>query len=212
MSLESALISIIILILSVVVHEVSHGLIAEKLGDPTARLAGRLTLNPLPHIDPMGSVLMPFVLYLVQLGSPNPIIFGSAKPVPVNYNNLKNPKRDMVLVSMAGPASNFLLAFGCALPLRLGLIGVSSVGGGFLLQVVILNIVLGVFNLIPIPPLDGSKVLAGFLADRFLPALFSLERYGFFIIFFLLYTGLLNRAFVPLLRFFFRLFLGTSGF
>ena len=116
---------LIILLFSVVIHEVSHGVIADRLGDPTARYAGRLTLNPIPHIDLFGSILLPLFLLLVQ----SPILFGAAKPVPVNFMNLRRPKRDMALVSLAGPASNFILALASAIPLRFGLIGFDSVGG-----------------------------------------------------------------------------------
>jgi len=204
---EGMIISILILVFSVVVHEVSHGIIAEKLGDSTARLAGRLTLNPLPHLDPFGSILLPAFLWIATAGQ---IILGSAKPVPVNFANLRHPKRDMVLVSLAGPGSNFLLAIVCALPLRFGLFNLSSLGGQFLLQVVIINVVLGVFNLIPIPPLDGSKVLAGVLNEKYLPWLFSLERWGFVLIIVFLYLGLLNAILLPIITFFLKYVVGLS--
>jgi len=196
---------LVILIFSVVVHEVSHGIVAEKFGDPTARLAGRLTLNPLPHIDLFGSILLP--AFLILSGYP---VFGAAKPVPVNFFNLRNPKRDMVLVSLAGPASNLLLALFSALPLRLGLIGLDSVGGVFLLQVVLLNLLLAVFNLIPIPPLDGSKVLAGVLADRYLPVFFAVERFGFLLIIVFLFTGAFQLVLSPILNLLLRLFVGPG--
>ncbi|HLC44305.1 MAG: hypothetical protein A2722_01610 [Candidatus Doudnabacteria bacterium RIFCSPHIGHO2_01_FULL_50_11] len=206
MGLETALFSLVILIFSVVIHEVSHGIIAEKLGDPTARLAGRLTLNPLPHIDPFSSVLLPLFLLLVN----SPVLFGAAKPVPVNYSNLRNPRRDMALVALAGPGANLLLAFFCALPVRFGLLPAESAGGGFLLQVVVLNLVLAIFNLVPIPPLDGSKILARFLPDRYLPILFSLEQYGFFIIIILIYSGFFQYIIFPILKFLLYLLLGAQ--
>lgn len=205
MSFEIVVLYLVVLIFSVVIHEVSHGLVAEKLGDPTARLAGRLTLNPLPHIDLFSSILLPAFLIWVQ----SPIIFGAAKPVPVNYANLKRPKRDMALVALAGPGSNFLLALLCALPLRFGLFSSQTLGGEFLAQAVLVNLVLGIFNLLPIPPLDGSKILAGVISEKFLPALFSLERYGFFLVIVFLYLGILDAVMVPVLRFFLRLFLGV---
>ena len=199
---------LIILLFSVVVHEVSHGVIADKLGDPTARLAGRLTLNPIPHIDLFGSILLPLFLLLVQ----SPFLFGAAKPVPVNFMNLRNPKRDMALVSLAGPGSNFILALASAIPLRFGLIGFDTAGGAFLLQVVVLNLVLAIFNLIPIPPLDGSKILASVLADKYLPMFFAFERYGFLLIILFLFTGLFSAVLVPLLNFFLTLFVGVPLF
>lgn len=204
---EGMAISIIILVFSVVVHEVSHGIIAEKLGDSTARLAGRLTLNPIPHLDLFGSILLPAFLWISTAGQ---IVLGSAKPVPVNFANLRHPKRDMVLVSLAGPGSNFLLAVACALPLRFGLFALSSLGGQFLLQVVVINVVLGVFNLIPIPPLDGSKVLAGVLSEKYLPWLFSLERWGFLLIIAFLFLGLLDAVLLPVITFFLKYLVGLE--
>src|SRR5580700_9539944 len=143
----------VVLLFSAIVHEVSHGLAAEHFGDSTARDAGRITLNPIPHIDPFGSILLP--LLLLAVGSP--IIIGAAKPVPVNFNNLRNPKRDMALVSLAGPVSNFLLAILFALIIKVGLS--NSISEPILVTGIVLNLVLGVFNLIPIPPLDGSKIV-----------------------------------------------------
>lgn len=204
--METVILSLVILIFSVVVHEVSHGVIAEKLGDPTARHAGRLTLNPIPHIDLFGSILLPALLIAVN----SPIVFGAAKPVPVNYANLRRPKRDMALVSLAGPGSNFLLAAICSLPLRFGLFAAGSLGQDFLFQVVLINIVLGTFNLIPIPPLDGSKILAGLLSERYLPVLFSLERWGFLLVVLFLMTGLFERILIPIVRFFLRFFVGMD--
>lgn len=207
MDVIGLIISVAILIFSVVVHEVSHGIIAEKLGDPTARDAGRLTLNPLPHLDIFGSILLPALLWIATSGQ---IVLGSAKPVPVNYSNLRHPKRDMSLVSLAGPGSNFLLAIASALPLRLGLFALSSLSGQFLLQVVIINVVLGVFNLIPIPPLDGSKILAGVLSEKYLPMLFSLERWGFVLIIAFLYLGWLDAILLPVITFFLKYFVGIN--
>jgi Zn-dependent protease len=207
MDVLSLTISILILIFSVVVHEVSHGIIAEKLGDQTARDAGRLTLNPLPHLDLFGSIFLPALLWIATSGQ---IVLGAAKPVPVNYANLRHPKRDMALVSLAGPASNFLLAIVSALPLRFGLFALSSLSGQFLLQVVIINVVLGVFNLVPIPPLDGSKILASALSERFLPILFSLERWGFFLIIAFLYLGWLDALLMPVITFFLKYFAGVN--
>lgn len=196
---------IVILLFSTVVHEVSHGLVAEHYGDPTARLEGRLTLNPIPHIDPFGSILLPAFMWIATQGA---FVFGAAKPVPVNFHNLRNPRRDMALVAAAGPGSNLLLAAICSLPLRFGLIPAAGAGGQFLLGVVYINIILAVFNLIPIPPLDGSKILAAFGPQRFVYWLASIERYGFLLILVFLFSGLLNLVLVPVMQFFLHLFLG----
>jgi len=206
MDIVSIVIILVILLFSVVLHELSHGVAADKLGDHTARYMGRLTLNPIPHLDLFGSILLPLFLFLVQ----SPIIFGAAKPVPVNFYNLKNPKRDMALVSLAGPLTNFALAIAFALPIRLGLLN-QGMGLGFdvLVQAVVLNLVLGIFNLIPIPPLDGSKVLASLFSDEFTYKLLSLERYGFLLIILFLYLGLIHRVILPILNFFSRILLGT---
>lgn len=150
--------SIVILIFSVVVHEVSHGFAANYLGDPTARLAGRLTLNPIKHIDPMGSIILPAILAL----SHSPILFGWAKPVPYNpYNLQRGGKWAEAIVAAAGPASNFALAIVFGLLLRLSVLPAEV--SKLALTIVFINILLGVFNLIPIPPLDGSKVLGSVL-------------------------------------------------
>ncbi len=168
---------IIILILSVVVHEVSHGFAANHLGDPTARLQGRLTLNPLPHIDPIGSLLVPLLLFFTNAG----VMFGWAKPVPVNPYNLRG-KYGEAIVAAAGPASNLLLALVFGLLIR-GMNG--TLPESFLhiaAMVVIINIVLAIFNLVPIPPLDGSKILFSFLPYGTDGLKRTLERWGFFIV------------------------------
>lgn len=149
---------IVIIMLSAVVHEVAHGLAADKLGDPTARYAGRLTLNPIPHLDMFGSIILPLILAL----SSSPIFFGWAKPVPYNpYNLTKAPYWGEAIVAFAGPLSNFAIALSSALVMQTGLLApeVNSV----LFIVVLTNIMLGIFNLIPIPPLDGSKILSAIL-------------------------------------------------
>lgn len=166
---------IAILIVSVVVHEVSHGFAADLLGDPTARIAGRLTLNPIPHIDPVGSILVPAVLSLI----PGGIVFGWAKPVPFNPYNLRAGKWGPALVAVAGPVSNLLIAFIFAGVIRwvlpLGLI--SAAAGQIVVMVVVLNIVLALFNLIPIPPLDGSKILFALIPYRWRGVGEIMERY-----------------------------------
>jgi Zn-dependent protease len=195
-------ISAIPILLAVIFHEVAHGWVANKRGDPTARLVGRLTLNPLPHIDPVGTVIIPIFLLIATKGS---FVFGYAKPVPVNFMNLRRPKEDMILVAGAGPATNLLLAIICGVLFRIILaINPSLIlhlrqGGGpsawsdpvavilipillMLLQAVKWNVVLAVFNMIPIPPLDGGRVMVGLLPDRQSEAWSSIEPFGFFII------------------------------
>lgn len=195
------IITLVILIFSAIVHEVSHGLMAEKLGDHTARDEGRITLNPIPHIDPFGSILLPGFLLLIG----SPIVFGAAKPVPVNFNNLRPMKLGMALVSFAGPASNFILAVLLVLPLVFGLIAAGPVADIWL-KAVIINIVLGTFNLLPIPPLDGSKIVASALPTELMYWILSMERYGFFIVIIFLYLGLLDKILLPVVTTFFRIF------
>lgn len=183
-------VAIVILIFSAVLHEIMHGVTANKLGDPTARLMGRLTLNPLPHIDPIMSILLPVSLYFLSGGQ---VIFAAAKPVPVNPIHFKDPRRDMALVALAGPLTNFAIAIIAALLIHpLLLIGGESqsflVGFTFfiLLSVVRINLFLGFLNLLPIPPLDGSKVFSILLPADMAAAYLSIERYGIFILFILL--------------------------
>jgi Zn-dependent protease len=199
------IITLAILLFSAIVHEVSHGLMAEKLGDDTAREEGRITLNPLVHIDPFGSILLPLLLLAVN----SPIVFGAAKPVPVNFNNLRNPKRDMALVSLAGPLSNFILAILFVIPIKFGL--ANHISQPILIQAILLNLVLGVFNLIPIPPLDGSKILASFAPDRIMYQILSWERYGFLLVLVFLYLGVLDRILIPVIVVFSQIF-GVSFF
>lgn len=176
---------IAILIISVIIHEVAHGVVANMLGDPTARLAGRLTLNPLPHIDPIGSILVPLVLSLL----PGGLIIGWAKPVPYNPYNLRAKRWGPALVAIAGPTVNILLAVLTALVLRSApLIGLTLTGAtsSLLVSIVFLNLILAFFNLIPIPPLDGSRILSALLPYRYRYIIDSLERYGLFLIIFAL--------------------------
>lgn len=195
-----AIINLIILIFSAIVHEVSHGVIAEKLGDDTARREGRITLNPIVHIDFFSSILLPLVLLLLS----SPVILGAAKPVPVNFNHLKNPRVGMALVSLAGPLSNVLLAILCVIPIKLGL--VNDISGPILASAIWLNLALAIFNILPIPPLDGSKVVAAFAPREWMYKIFEWENYGFILIFVLLYLGVLDKVFVPLMRGFLSLF------
>lgn len=182
---------LIVLIFSVVVHELSHGYVADYLGDNTARLAGRLTLNPLKHLDPFGSVILPLLLSLI----PGGIVFGWAKPVPYNPFNLRRPERDGALIAAAGPLSNIAVAvvFGLLYRLLSSLsLPASSflIFGNFLSVVVLINVMLAIFNLVPIPPLDGSKVLYAFLPAEAQGIKIFLERYGIFIVLLFIFFGL----------------------
>lgn len=171
------IISIAILIMSVVIHEVSHGFAAALQGDPTAKLQGRLTLNPLKHLDPFGSVIVPLVTFLAA-----GFAFGWAKPVPYNPYNLKNQRYGELLVALAGPVSNLILGVVFGLIIRLGGPHLSPEFIHITILVVIINISLAVFNLIPIPPLDGSKVLFAFIPLRYKDVQVTLERYSLIIL------------------------------
>ncbi len=197
-------ITLVILIFSAIVHEVSHGLMAEKLGDSTARDEGRITLNPIPHIDPFGSILLPALLLFLH----SPIVFGAAKPVPVDFNNLKPRKLGMALVSLAGPLSNFILAAVFLLILKFGspLHIINEISGPILTTAALINVVLGTFNLLPIPPLDGSKIVASFLPDKLMYWILSMEQYGFFLVIIFLMLGILEKILVPVVTLFFSLF------
>ena len=167
----------VILIFSAIVHEVSHGLMAERLGDETAREEGRITLNPISHIDPYGTLLLPLLMWVATGGR---FFFGSAKPVPVDFTRLRSPKMGMLLVSLAGPLSNFLLALLMVLPIRFGL--TNQISYPFLLLGIYINLLLGTFNLMPIPPLDGSKIVAALLPSRWTVKILDLEKYGFLLV------------------------------
>ncbi|TSD05655.1 MAG: peptidase M50 [Parcubacteria group bacterium Greene0714_7] len=166
------LIGIVIVILSIILHEIAHGFVANWLGDPTARYAGRLTLNPLPHIDPVGSVLIPGILALTG----SSFLIGWAKPVPYNPYNLKNQRWGEAMVGAAGPLTNVLIALIFGLILRFsGSLGLSGAFLGICVTVVYANLVLAIYNLIPIPPLDGSKVLRSILPSNLALAYGRLE-------------------------------------
>ncbi|MDD3652276.1 site-2 protease family protein [Immundisolibacter sp.] len=183
---------------AITVHEVAHGYVARRLGDRTAQMMGRLTLNPLKHVDPVGTVLVPLVMLL--LGG---FLFGWAKPVPVDYRNLDNPKRDMAIVAAAGPLSNLLMAFGWALLLRLAVSLLQTLPWAaqplfFMAQAgIAINLVLMVLNLVPVPPLDGGRVLTGLLPMRQAARFAAIEPYGFLIVLLLLTSGLLGRLLQP---------------
>lgn len=181
-----AVISIAILVYSAILHEIAHGFVADRLGDPTARLMGRLTLNPKSHIDPILSILLPLLLYI----SGSPILFGGAKPVPVDPFNLKEGRKDMALVALSGPLTNIILAIIASLVLRLLLLLPQLTGieiiGFLVLTTVKLNLLLAIFNLLPIPPLDGSKVFSLLLPEEAANSYLSLGSFGIFILFMLL--------------------------
>ena len=166
-----------VLIFSIVIHEVSHGLAAYKLGDTTAKQAGRLSLNPIKHLEFTGSFLVPLISYLF-----GGFVFGWAKPVPYNPYNLKDQKWGPAIVALAGPSSNFMVALVFGLSLRFSETFPFSAGLGISL-ISYINLMLGVFNLMPVPPLDGSKILAPFLPYKYENWLLNLERYGFFLVF-----------------------------
>jgi len=170
--------AIVILLFSVIIHEVAHGLAALYFGDHTAERAGRLTLNPIPHIDPIGTILLPLALILTR----SPLIFGWAKPVPVNPLNFSNIRKGELVTSLAGILSNLFLAFSAALIFRLTGGFASDTALSILKFTVDINLILGIFNLLPIPPLDGSKVVMSYLPYNLLKSYQQLERYGIFII------------------------------
>jgi len=179
------------LVPSIVLHELAHGFMAERLGDPTPRAMGRLTLNPIKHADPFGSVILPGLLLLPYLfGRGTTVVFGYAKPMPVNPANLKHPDRQMMTIALVGPVTNLVLAILGALVLRF----LGSTGGPvaeFLFTWILLNVILAVFNLMPIPPLDGSKVVARFLPPRAREVYRSMDAYGalFMLLIFFLFPG-----------------------
>ncbi|KAF0182195.1 MAG: transmembrane protein [Nitrospirae bacterium] len=200
-------ISALPILIAITFHEVAHGFVAYKLGDPTAKMMGRLTLNPLSHIDPWGTVLMPGLLLVLTNGQ---FVFGYAKPVPINPNNFKNPRRDMAISAAAGPATNILLAFISLMLLKLVSAGALEAGSDasviltplmlMLKAGIIMNIVLAAFNMLPIPPLDGGRVLMGFLPLHQAAALEKIEPYGFFIVLALVATGLTNYLVLPIIQ------------
>ena len=184
---------------AITLHEAAHGYVARYFGDMTAYAAGRISLNPLRHIDPIGTILVPLLTLMIS-----PVMFGWAKPVPVNFANLRRPKRDMLWVAAAGPFSNLLMAMACGFLLRVSfgfaadnparewLISASQAG-------ILVNVIFFALNLFPLPPLDGGRIMVSLLPRRLAFRFAAVERYGFFILLVLLFTGILGTVLSPLL-------------
>jgi len=187
------------IIFAITVHEAAHGYAAKYFGDMTAFHLKRISLNPLRHIDPLGTIILPALLFFLQAG----FIFGWAKPVPVNFSNLQNPKKDMLWVALAGPGANLIMAILWTIVYTNQQL-VPSIGQNFISVMAIagiqINIVLMVLNLLPLPPLDGGRVAVSLLPYPWSSKLAGLERYGFFILIFLLATGILGAILSPLIR------------
>ena len=202
---------IIILIFSIVIHEVSHGAMANYLGDPTAKYAGRLTLNPIKHLDPIGSVILPIFLVLMANLTGGGIIFGWAKPVPINPYNLRDQKYGSAKVALAGPAVNLAIALVFGLSLRF-LPALSAITGVYMMfsYIVYINILLAIFNLLPVPPLDGSHILFTFLPSSMQKIKLFLNQFGFFILLFIIFFFF--RWVVSIINWIFALIVGTPLF
>lgn len=196
------LFQLLVLIFSIMIHEIAHGAIALKLGDDTAQKLGRLTFNPLKHIDPIGSVFLPLILIFLR----SPFLIGWAKPVPYDPRFLKNPKSGAALIALAGPVSNLAIAFIFGMLLRLSLF---PVGLSILLALIVyINLLLAVFNLVPIPPLDGSKLLFYFIPDRGHQIQRTLEQYGPLLLLLFIIIGF--NFLVPIIQILFTLIVGQS--
>jgi len=187
-----------LLIIAMSVHEFAHGLVAYRLGDSTAKYSGRLTLNPLAHIDIFWTFLLPLFLFLTS-----GFVFGAAKPVPINYRALKNPKRDIILVGASGPLANFIL--GGLLAIVIKIIPLPASLLPLILNLIVINVILGVFNLVPIPPLDGSHILMGLLPEPLALQYSRIEPYAFIILIILIWLGALNWIVWPAVGFILRL-------
>mgnify|MGYP001812776908 CR=1 FL=1 len=188
---------------AITLHEVAHGWVANKLGDNTAKMLGRLTPNPFKHIDPIGTVVVPLAMVLLQTG----FVFGWAKPVPVNMRNLRSPRKDMAIVAIAGPVSNLIMAVFWVFIFKLGaaVINDPNISKGVMAMGqagILINLILFIFNLLPIPPLDGSRVLSGFVPPSVSAMMDKIEPYGLFIVVGLLYLGVINSILSPVLDFF----------
>jgi len=210
--LEKIAIWAIPVIFAITVHETAHGWIANKLGDKTAYLLGRITLNPVKHIDLIGTIIVP--LLCLSVGN---FIFGWAKPVPVEARNLSNPRRDMALVALAGPISNFFMAlfWGAVMKLGILLITTHTLDNTLLILMgqagVLINLVLGILNLIPIPPLDGSRVVSSVLSMKWAYFYNKIENIGFVLLMILIFSGVLGRIIGPLIAYGMQLILTIYG-
>ena len=199
--IQTVLIYALPVLFAITVHEAAHGYAARHFGDNTAYMLGRITLNPIKHIDPIGTILMPIMLYFATSGA---FLFGYAKPVPVNFGHLRNPKRDMVWVALAGPASNFVQAIVWAV-VMITLVGTGMQERFFLEMAragVLVNLVMWAFNLFPVPPLDGGRILVGLLPWKQAQMVSRLEPYGFFIVMGLVIFGVVGTIWLrPLMSF-----------
>lgn len=199
---------------AITLHEVAHGWVANKLGDGTAKMLGRLTINPIKHIDPVGTIAVPIGMAILTTATTGqPMAFGWAKPIPVNSRNLKQPRRDMAIVAIAGPLSNFLMAIFWTLLLLVtySVISDENLARGFstMAQIgIIFNLVLMVLNLLPLPPLDGGRVLAGLVPGPWAYQLDRIEPYGFMILIALLFLGVLDKIIGPAISFLYHLLIG----
>ncbi|OGT82992.1 MAG: peptidase [Gammaproteobacteria bacterium RIFCSPLOWO2_02_FULL_61_13] len=204
--IQKITLGVVPVVFAITVHEVAHGWVASRLGDQTARLLGRLTLNPIKHMDPVGTVILP--LLLLVFGG---FIFGWAKPVPVDWRNLRRPRRDMALVAVAGPGANLVMLliwamFGRYLIAQQGTWGDAVAPWFYMVGVgITINIALIVLNLLPLPPLDGSRIVAALLPPRQAAQYNGLERWGILILLGLLATGILNQIMLPPMRFIYQL-------
>ncbi len=206
-TVQHLIIAAIPILVAITFHEVAHGFVANKLGDPTAKMMGRLTLNPLAHIDPIGTVIVPVMLFILSNGA---FIFGTAKPVPVNFYNLKRPRRDSALVSAAGPATNIMIAFFSILVyILIQVIFPPSSSSAFNQKIITplvimvqysisFNIFIAAFNLFPVPPLDGGRIATSLLPTKYAYHFSKLEPYGILIVLALWFTGIAHYIIVPI--------------